>query len=51
MSSGGGAALKALDRDGNPLKLKDWTANHKEGDRTLVQGLKGDATYLITEDK
>merc|ERR1712070_680137 len=24
---------------------------HKQGDRELVQGLKGDATYLITEEK
>jgi len=26
-----------------------WLRSHKEGDRSLVQGLKGDPTYLIVE--
>jgi cytochrome b6-f complex iron-sulfur subunit len=26
-----------------------WLTTHKEGDRSLVQGLKGDPTYLIVE--
>ena len=50
-SGGSGGGLTAKDRDGNDVTLKGWMANHKAGDRQLVQGLKGDATYLIsTED-
>tara|TARA_B110000305_G_C19262014_1_gene550019 strand:- start:266 stop:742 length:477 start_codon:yes stop_codon:yes gene_type:complete len=47
----GSAGVDALDRNGDVVKLTGWKANHKENDRALVQGLKGDATYLVsTED-
>ena len=50
-SGGGGGGLTAKDALGDDVTLKSWMANHKPGDRQLVQGLKGDATYLIsTED-
>lgn len=32
--------------------MKGWLDAHPAGDRKLVQGMKGDATYLIVkEDK
>ena len=40
----------AKDALGNDVTLKTWKANHQPGDRQLVQGLKGDATYLVTTD-
>ena len=43
-----GGAL-ALDELGNPIAASGWLASHPEGDRSLVQGLKGDPTYLIVE--
>lgn len=46
---GGTGALKALDANGDVVKQKNWLANHQEGDRQLVQGLKGDAHYLIVK--
>jgi cytochrome b6-f complex iron-sulfur subunit len=45
-SSGGALALDEL---GNPIAASGWLASHSEGDRSLVQGLKGDPTYLIVE--
>lgn len=30
--------------------MSEWLSTHLIGDRTLVQGLKGDATYLIVRD-
>lgn len=45
--SGGQAAKDAL---GNDVKLAQWLATHQKGDRSLVQGLKGDPTYLIVTD-
>jgi cytochrome b6-f complex iron-sulfur subunit len=51
-SSGGtGSGVTAKDALGNDVKATQFLATHKEGDRTLVQGLKGDPTYLVvTED-
>lgn len=43
-----GGAL-ALDELGNPITASGWLASHSDGDRSLVQGLKGDPTYLIVE--
>ena len=45
--SGGGTAAK--DELGNAVTATGWLSSHKEGDRSLVQGLKGDPTYLIVE--
>ncbi|KAK9915570.1 hypothetical protein WJX75_000961 [Coccomyxa subellipsoidea] len=41
----------AKDAAGNDVKSSKWLASHKTGDHSLVQGLKGDATYLVVTDK
>ena len=48
-SGGGGGGTNAKDELGNPVKASDWLSTHPVGDRSLVQGLKGDPTYLIVE--
>ncbi|MFE1748178.1 cytochrome b6-f complex iron-sulfur subunit [Coleofasciculus sp. H7-2] len=52
-SSGGtGGGLTAKDAIGNDVIVSDFLANHNAGDRTLVQGFKGDPTYIVvTEEK
>ena len=45
-SSGGSLAHDEL---GKPIAASGWMASHPEGDRSLVQGLKGDPTYLVVE--
>merc|ERR1711918_129648 len=51
-SGGGGGGIPAKDALGNDTTVDSWTSTHQPGDRSLVQGLKGDATYLIVkEDK
>jgi|UniRef100_A0A7S4FP92 cytochrome b6-f complex iron-sulfur subunit len=50
-SGGGGGGLPALDANGNQVTSGDWLKSHLAGDRSLVQGLKGDATYLIVNDQ
>ena len=47
---GGGGALTALDANGDAVKATAWTKARQPGDRSLVQGLKGDAHYLITTE-
>jgi len=44
---GGGGGQVAKDALGNDVKATTWLASHPIGDRSLAQGLKGDATYLI----
>jgi cytochrome b6-f complex iron-sulfur subunit len=44
---GGGAGLVAKDALGDDVTFTGWLAKHQAGDRQLVQGLKGDAHYLI----
>jgi cytochrome b6-f complex iron-sulfur subunit len=46
-SGGGGAGLTAKDRFGDDVTFTGWLEKHPAGDRNLVQGLKGDASYLI----
>jgi len=48
-SGGGGAGLVAKDALGDDVTKDGWAAKHPAGDRALVQGLKGDAHYLIQE--
>ena len=48
-AAGGGGGTTAKDELGNTVTASGWLASHKEGDRNLVQGLKGDPTYLIVE--
>lgn len=51
-SGGSGSGVTAKDALGNDVKANQFLASHNVGDRTLVQGLKGDPTYLVvTEDK
>lgn len=45
--AGGGSGLAAKDALGNDVKQSSWLKTHPPGDRSLVQGLKSDATYLI----
>eukprot|EP00968_Pinguiococcus_pyrenoidosus_P006570 scaffold438_cov250-Pinguiococcus_pyrenoidosus.AAC.36 len=49
-SGGGGAGVVAKDALGNDVTTAGWLATHNAGARELVQGLKGDATYLIVND-
>ena len=48
VSGGGGGAQLAGDVDGNPVTLESWVKSHKDNDRELVQGLKGEPYYLIS---
>ncbi len=48
-AGGGTGGTTAKDELGNPVTSSAWLANHSSGDRSLVQGLKGDPTYLIVE--
>lgn len=48
----GGGGIVAKDALGNDVKKIDYIKSHLAGSRELVQGLRGDATYLIvTDDK
>jgi len=49
-SGGGGGGIAAKDALGNDVVIADWLKTHLPGDRSLVQGLKGDATYLIVNE-
>jgi cytochrome b6-f complex iron-sulfur subunit len=48
-AAGSGGGTTAKDAAGNNVTLSGWLGSHKEGDRSLVQGLKGDPTYLVVE--
>jgi len=49
---GGGGGVSAKDALGNELFEKEYLESKPALDRSLAQGLKGDATYLIVkEDK
>ncbi|CAK0874759.1 unnamed protein product [Prorocentrum cordatum] len=48
LGGGGGGASPVGDINGAAVPLKKWVAGHKDNDRELVQGLKGDAYYLIS---
>ncbi len=39
----------ATDIAGSPIMVESFLSKHKSGDRTMVQGLKGDPTYLIVK--
>lgn len=50
-SSGGGAGgTLAKDAVGNTINRAKYLESHNAGSRELVQGLRGDATYLIVND-
>jgi len=48
-SKGGGGGLVAKDALGDDVKCADWAKAHPFPSRALVQGLKGDAHYLIVK--
>ena len=48
-AGGGTGGTTAKDELGNAVTASGWLAIHPTGDRSLVQGLKGDPTYLIVE--
>lgn len=48
---GGSGGQVAKDALGNDVKASDWLKTHKAGARELVQGLKGDATYLVVTNE
>jgi cytochrome b6-f complex iron-sulfur subunit len=49
-AGGGGGGTLALDALGGEIVAKDYLESKPAGDRSLAQGLKGDATYLIVKD-
>lgn len=49
-SGGGGGGTPALTKAGDAITVDGWLNGHQIGDRELVQGLKGDATYLIVDE-
>ena len=44
-----GEGLVAKDKNGGDILESAWIVDHKYPSRALVQGLKGDAHYLITK--
>jgi cytochrome b6-f complex iron-sulfur subunit len=52
IGGGGGGGTIAKDALGNDVQVQKWIEDYPFPKRSLVQGLKGDATYLVvTEDK
>ena len=49
-TGGSSAGLPALTKAGDKITFESWLSSHNVGDRQLVQGLKGDATYLIVDE-
>lgn len=50
-TGGSGGGVTAKDALGNPVRLSTYVSEHPNpGDRSLVQGLKGDPTYLVVEN-
>mmetsp|Transcript_4944 Transcript_4944/g.12093 ORF Transcript_4944/g.12093 Transcript_4944/m.12093 type:complete len:215 (+) Transcript_4944:152-796(+) len=49
-SGGGDAGVPAKDALGNDIFAQSYLESKPAGDRSLAQGLKGDATYLIVKD-
>ncbi|WP_013320395.1 cytochrome b6-f complex iron-sulfur subunit [Gloeothece verrucosa] len=51
-SGGAGGGLTAKDALGNDIIVSEYLSTHKEGERSLAQGLKGDPTYIVvTQEK
>eukprot|EP00898_Chlorokybus_atmophyticus_P005783 jgi/Chlat1/6205/Chrsp44S05801 len=48
-SGGAGAGITAKDANGDDVTVTKWLKTHPVGDHSLVQGLRGDATYLIVK--
>ncbi len=50
-SGGAGGGITAKDELGNDVSVTKFLENHNVGDRALVQGFKGDPTYIVVESK
>lgn len=50
-TGGAGGGVTAKDALGNNVSSTEFLAAHKPGDRVLVQGLKGDPTYLVVTEE
>jgi cytochrome b6-f complex iron-sulfur subunit len=50
-SGGAGGGTTAKDAKGDEVIVSKFLASHNVGDRVLVQGLKGDPTYIVVESK
>jgi cytochrome b6-f complex iron-sulfur subunit len=50
-AGGAGGGTTAKDELGNDVSVSKFLESHNVGDRTLVQGLKGDPTYIVVESK
>lgn len=50
-SGGGGGGVTAKDALGNNVVASAFLEEHNPGDRVLVQGLKGDPTYLVVKEE
>lgn len=48
--AGAGGTITAKDALGRDVLLREYLKTKPAGDRSLVQGLQGDATYLIVKD-
>ncbi len=48
--AGGGGGVTALDRNGDAVTVEGWLKDHGANSKALVQGLKGDATYLLVKE-
>lgn len=49
-SGGAGKGLTAKDELGQDVVASEYLGSHPAGDRSLVQGLKGDPTYVVVTD-
>jgi len=49
--AGMAGGVLARDEQGNPISASQWLQGRQSGDRALVQGLKGDPTYLIADNE
>jgi cytochrome b6-f complex iron-sulfur subunit len=49
-SGGGSGGTTAKDALGNDVLVSDFLASHAPGDHVLVQGLKGDPTYIVVKE-
>jgi cytochrome b6-f complex iron-sulfur subunit len=50
-SGGASGGTTAKDELGNDVSVSKLLATHAVGDRVLAQGLKGDPTYMVIENK
>jgi cytochrome b6-f complex iron-sulfur subunit len=48
VGGGGGGATQCGDKGGAPVSFEGWKKSHRENERELVQGLKGEPTYIVS---